>query len=244
MIRESYINSHPFNKYYIQEQITDSDITSDDYRNTFCNDSGDAGWERDGTNQLQILLRNGLSPSMKFLEVGCGYLRGGSHIINYLEPYNYYGLEVNRKMLFIGLNNELRRKNLLHKVREENFILTDHFDLSSFNKEFDFGFANSVFTALPLNHLIYFLKVSQNVFKTNAKLIISFWICPEDKDITEKISYSNNQKTYCATYLSAPFFIEKEDLYSICNRPDINWSVKEIEGFRQMNQSFFLFERL
>lgn len=240
MIKESYKTTGIVNKYYIQEPITESDIYSDEYTNTFIT-SGN-GWERDGLNQLNILIRNGLQPDMKLLEIGCGFLRGGSHIINYLDDYNYYGLDVNRRMLFIGLNNELRRKNLQHKVREENFVLTDWFDMSSFDVKFDYGFANSVFTGLPLNHLIYFLTVSQNHFKKNSKLIMSFLI--HEGDIRDKISYNIAEKTNFASYLDTPYFVKKEDIYSICDRSDINWSVEQIEGFRQMNQSFFLFKRL
>ena len=55
-----------------------------------------------GRGQLEILLANGLIPDDRVLDVGCGALRGGWWLINFLRPDRYFGIEPNRAMLDAG----------------------------------------------------------------------------------------------------------------------------------------------
>lgn len=50
-------------------------------------------WDAMREYQLDFLLRQGLDPFHKFLDIGCGPLRGGAPIINYLQPGHYTGVE-------------------------------------------------------------------------------------------------------------------------------------------------------
>ena len=51
-------------------------------------------WKEKRDWQMGFLLNHGLSPSDHFLDVGCGTLRGGIPIIEYLDPGNYTGFDV------------------------------------------------------------------------------------------------------------------------------------------------------
>src|SRR6058998_773287 len=49
-------------------------------------------WLASGQMQFDYLLGHGLAPSMRMLEVGCGNLRAGQLLIDYLGTGNYYGI--------------------------------------------------------------------------------------------------------------------------------------------------------
>lgn len=107
-------------------------------------------WEKSGEQLLAFLVDNGMAPHHRLLDVGCGSLRGGVRFIDYLEPGNYYGLEPSLKLLGAGIGVELPLVGLTADKRP-NFLINKEFDLSTLRDEveFDFAFANSVFTHMP-----------------------------------------------------------------------------------------------
>lgn len=98
-------------------------------------------WKMKQKFQIKFLMEFGLLPHHNFLDIGCGTLRGGIPIINYLNTENYHGIEV--------------RENVLHEARKEllesglekkkpNLTLFDDFKLLNFSMKFDVIFAFSV----------------------------------------------------------------------------------------------------
>lgn len=70
-------------------------------------------WARD--TQIRFLKnRARISPRDYLLDFGCGVLRGGIPLINYLNKGHYYGIEKDPKRLAEGLK-ELQENNLQHK---------------------------------------------------------------------------------------------------------------------------------
>jgi SAM-dependent methyltransferase len=59
-------------------------------------------WLKHGQLQFDYLMRHGLRPSDRMLEIGCGNLRAGRLFIDYLEPGNYYGLDISPDILLDG----------------------------------------------------------------------------------------------------------------------------------------------
>ncbi len=59
-------------------------------------------WLRHGQIQFDYLLRHGLRPSDRMLEIGCGNLRAGRLFIEYLDAGNYYGLDISPEILLDG----------------------------------------------------------------------------------------------------------------------------------------------
>src|SRR4051794_5404083 len=49
-------------------------------------------FETIGRLQFATLIREGLNPSSKVLDVGCGSLRAGYWLMNFLEPGRYFGI--------------------------------------------------------------------------------------------------------------------------------------------------------
>jgi ubiquinone/menaquinone biosynthesis C-methylase UbiE len=56
---------------------------------------------------LEVLLREGLSPSSRVLDVGCGALCVGYWLMRFLDPGCYLGIERNREMLKVGMEHVL-----------------------------------------------------------------------------------------------------------------------------------------
>lgn len=102
-------------------------------------------WDEIGSLQTNFLRQQGLQPHHRLLDVGCGSLRGGVHLIAYLEPGHYYGIEKDADILERGQRVELRRYGLTN--RQPQLYVTDDFDVSPFEPvTFDVMIAQSVFT--------------------------------------------------------------------------------------------------
>ena len=56
-------------------------------------------WEEIRALQFEFLIKKGLQPQHRMLDLGCGTLRGGRHFIRYLQPGNYYGIDISRKAI-------------------------------------------------------------------------------------------------------------------------------------------------
>jgi SAM-dependent methyltransferase len=60
-------------------------------------------WKMKRDFQMVFLRSQGLQPEHRLLDIGCGTLRGGIPIIDYLDCSHYYGIEVRPSVLAEGL---------------------------------------------------------------------------------------------------------------------------------------------
>lgn len=197
-----------------------------------------------GDLHLSLLIKYGLKPEMKFIDIGCGAFRSGVKIIKYLDPFNYYGVDVNASLIHVGFNAECKRYNVQDKVREENFCLTDNFQLHQFNTNFDMGLAQSVFTHLPINYVHYCLIKIAPFFNKNAKFIATFFFCEEDKDITKQ-NYFTSDTNFATSYIYDPFHIKKSYLTNLFNLKEISdfWDLDFLDDAHPRKQSWVAFTR-
>lgn len=77
---------------YSAIKLSEADIADGKYKRRI--GSGIA-WENRGAFQLVLLRHAGLLPHHKLLDYGCGPARGGVHLIRYLDPGSYTGLDIN-----------------------------------------------------------------------------------------------------------------------------------------------------
>lgn len=97
--------------------------------------------------QFSILFNHGLRASHKVLDFGCGSLRLGRLLIQYLDIGNYYGIEPIKKLVEEGI-----RKNYLAeliKAKKPNLYYADDCNMAYFGKSFDYIIAYSIFTHMP-----------------------------------------------------------------------------------------------
>jgi SAM-dependent methyltransferase len=97
-----------------------------------------------GCDQLITLLECGLVPEDHVLDVGCGCLRGGFWLMHFLDPDRYCGIEPNRAMLSLGLEQFVPAETVTAK--RPRFDHTSSFDFGVFGRQFDFVIARSVWT--------------------------------------------------------------------------------------------------
>jgi len=105
-------------------------------------------WLAIGKLQFDYLLSHGLQPQHRLLEIGCGNLRAGWRFVEYLDPGNYYGVDISPDILF-GAQDTLVRFGLQPKLA----VLTPVPDLRlTFlpDEQFDVVHAHSVFSHSPL----------------------------------------------------------------------------------------------
>ncbi len=143
-------------------------------------------WEEMGRLQLERLVAEGLEPSMAFLDVGCGCLRAGVHLVRYLDPGDYYGIDVNDSLLDAGWEIELDR-DLQARLPRENLVCNGDFDVSGFGRRFDMAIAQSLFTHLPLNHLRLCLERIAPSFAPGGRFYATFFECPADRPTAEPL---------------------------------------------------------
>jgi hypothetical protein len=104
-------------------------------------------FESAGRLQLSTLVREGLLPSSKVLDLGCGCLRAGYWLVRLLDPECYFGIEPNSLMLQAGLDHVLGPE--LRAAKRPLFDGNDKFDFSVFGVKFDAVLARSIWTHAP-----------------------------------------------------------------------------------------------
>ncbi|MEE1930537.1 class I SAM-dependent methyltransferase [Streptomyces sp. TRM 70351] len=105
-------------------------------------------WLALGRMQYAYLLRHGLAPQDRMLEIGCGNLRAGHLFIGHLEPGHYHGVDISPEILLAaqrtlvrhGLQSRLPNLSLVADLRLAH--LPDAF--------FTVVHAHSVFSHSPL----------------------------------------------------------------------------------------------
>ena len=134
-------------------------------------------WEKMGPAQLEFLKSVGLKPHHKFLDIGCGSLRGGVCFISYLDQGNYYGIEKEPSLIDAAVRKEIPRYDLNDK--NPNIFNIDNFDISSIGVEFDFMFSHSVFSHLSPEQIKICLRNILPWLKKNGAAYIDYKEAPE-----------------------------------------------------------------
>jgi SAM-dependent methyltransferase len=133
-------------------------------------------WDEMGELQRDFLVAQGLAPSHRFLDVGCGSFRAGRHLIDYLEPGHYYGVDANASIIETGYHVELTDEQRA-RLPLANLRANDRFD-ADFGVEFDYAIAQSVFTHLSLNHVRLCLARLEPVMKVGGTFYATAFVEP------------------------------------------------------------------
>ncbi len=97
-----------------------------------------------GQMQRQTLIEQGLRPHHRLLDIGCGCLRAGVWVMQYLQPGHYAGIEPNRLMLKFGLDHVAGPEHIAQC--QPRFDHNSDFNLAAFGLTFDFFVARSIWT--------------------------------------------------------------------------------------------------
>ena len=129
-------------------------------------------WEEIGRLQFDFLIENGLKPDDIFLDIACGSLRAGVHLIPYLNKGNYLGIEKERALIELAIKHEIEKEIINLKFPE--FVVSDSFEFHKFNKTPNFAIAQSLFTHLPKKYINLCFKNLKNHFHPDGVFYATF----------------------------------------------------------------------
>lgn len=132
-------------------------------------------WEQMGVLQFEFLRSRGLQPGHRLADIGCGCLRGGLHFIDYLDPGRYHGLDINASLIEAG-QVEVAERGLTDKAPQ--LLVDDGFRLHRFGQPFDYMLSVSVFTHLPMNHILRCLVEARKCLKPAGQYYASYFEAP------------------------------------------------------------------
>jgi hypothetical protein len=127
-------------------------------------DHSPVGWDEElfasrGLEIWQQILVFGLEPQMRCVDYGCGSLRLGQHAMRYLEPGNYYGIDVVETFINEGL--KLIDPKLLEEKRPHLGVIDDATLRKVGDWDPDFIFSNAVLQHVPPDELgLYFQRLA------------------------------------------------------------------------------------
>ncbi len=139
-------------------------------------------WDEVGLLGRDMLIAEGLTPAMRFLDIGCGCLRVGVHLVEYLDAGRYFGTDLSDDLLSAGYDQELRALGLVHKLPHANLLCDEGFNFDRFENAptFDMALAQSVLSHLPLNHLRLCLENLEPSMAVGGKLLVTIVHCRDD----------------------------------------------------------------
>jgi SAM-dependent methyltransferase len=137
-------------------------------------------WDQVGQLQRDFIVAAGLSADDRLLDVGCGSLRAGVKLVEYLNDGNYYGTDINRPLIDAGYA-EIANSGLEAKLPRSNLIEDGEFDFTwARDLSFRFVLAQSLFTHLPLKHLRLCLERLPPIVPPGGRLFATIFEVPED----------------------------------------------------------------
>jgi len=185
---------------YLRE-LTPDEIAAGHHR-----DAVGGMWHEIGRLQRDFLVASGLRPEHRFVDVGCGALRGGIHFVAYLAPGNYHGLDLNQSLIDAG-RLELKSAGLAH--RRAKLLVNADFDLSPFGTTFDYGLALSVFTHIPFNSIVRCLSRVRAVLAPRGRFFATFFQSPRSAYLEPLVHERGGIRSH---YDTDPFHLSFEEI--------------------------------
>jgi ubiquinone/menaquinone biosynthesis C-methylase UbiE len=151
-------------------------------------------WEVLGRLQFRFMIEQGLQPQHVFLDIACGSLRGGVRFIPYLDRGNYLGLDIQQRLIDIGIRHELGPQ--LNEIKKPEFVVSDAFEFGRFSKQPDFALAQSLFTHLTEADIALCLRNLRSKAKSKTKFYATFF---ESEQPMKNPEHSHSHKNFFYT---------------------------------------------
>jgi len=130
-----------------------------------------------GQQMFQYLQENGLKSGHKLLDYGCGVMR--LRIWTEGTGVDYYGVDISKERIDTGL--EMLKKNGID-MDPEKAVAVDDYELTNLKvRKFDFIWAASVYTHIPLDEIEISLKNLRDMLNPGGKMIFTFSPSPSNE---------------------------------------------------------------
>jgi cyclopropane fatty-acyl-phospholipid synthase-like methyltransferase len=153
---------------------------------------------------FDLLIGLNLQKKHKLLDVGCGALRTGKFLINYLDCKNYTGLEPDIEILESAKKSEINESFL--KQKEPNFIINSSFNFEDIPIQ-DFIFCFDVFYHCGINQLNIFLKNVKEISNNKTNIVLSLMFANGNPHETQKGVYHYKYASHSNVYYDIDQFI-------------------------------------
>jgi SAM-dependent methyltransferase len=217
---------------YANHTFSQERIEKQTYR-TFVSGTGGT-WDEGGASQLDFLKKRGLKTNHRFIDIGCGALRAGRHLVDYLDEGNYYGVDANRELLQIGYDRELT-EDQRGRLPVANLRANDRFNVD-FGVKFDMAIAQSVFTHVSLNHMRLCLHRLARVMRPGGVFYASYVDQPESTPIDHIFQKGKGGRTYF--YEKNVFWYHLSDMEWAAD--DDEWSVRFVGDYGSAQQQLMV----
>ena len=168
--------------------------------------------------QKNFALNIGVKKNHKVLETGCGYLRLGEFLIEYLKKGNYYRCDIAKNIIKFSLEKE-KKKNLQNK--SPNIWQIKDLKFSNLKSNyFNYGFSFSVFTHIPINEIDEIIKAMAKLLKPGGCYYASFYIT--DNEVTKRL------------FADISFHYTMDKIKKICNKYNLQTKVVPYPGNQTM----------
>ncbi len=105
------------------------------------------------------------------------------HFVEYLEPGNYYGVDINETLLDAGYERELTPE-LQAKLPRDHLRATERFDCD-FGVPFDFAIAQSLFSHISFNQIRLCLYRVAKEMQPGGRFLSTFFVAPPEHPLDE-----------------------------------------------------------
>jgi SAM-dependent methyltransferase len=179
---------------YHNLSLSAEDIEQQTYKKYF--GGGADQWETRGAFQLYLLKRMGLQPFHTILDVGCGPIRGGKHLIRYLNKGNYCGTDFNQDL--IRAAHDIVGRDPALEQKDPSLLHVDKFEFSRIRSYFDYVLVFSVLAQCPEQRNLFFLnlpvllKRTTKIYITHAECIDDSIISDSQLTVSRKMSHPND----------------------------------------------------
>jgi SAM-dependent methyltransferase len=130
-------------------------------------------FEEEGCHQLQFCKEKfGVEPTTRFLDVACGSLRLGRHMIPFLNKGNYFGLEQYQYLVDAGLEHEIEKEHVEEK--KPTFFVNSSFQLDGLSG-INVAWSNSLFSHLTKNDIVSCLISVRNALADDGVFYATFF---------------------------------------------------------------------
>lgn len=130
--------------------------------------------------QLDVLHRHGLKPSHHFLDLGCGILRLGMPLVDFLDDDRYCGIDALEQYIRLG---QVYMQEVVKTDKTFHLLVNREFEFEQFERKFDFAMAQSVFTHMSFDQITTCFEKLCPVMKPGGQLLFTV-ILREDREFT------------------------------------------------------------
>jgi SAM-dependent methyltransferase len=137
---------------------------------------GGATWDEAGERHLAFLREHGLRPEHHVLDLGCGSLRTGVQLLEYLEDGHYVGVDHDAALIEAGVKVEAPRAGV--DPSRGHYYVSSVTDLAKLDGCFDVIFSAGVVQDMPLEDVAKMFAAAIPKLTAGGRMFVAFFEAP------------------------------------------------------------------